>query len=378
MKTRLVNGNVYLNGKFVKTDLTFDKNIISVGCDNSNADKIIDCTDKFITPGFIDIHIHGREGFDVTENCKAVAELLPRYGVTSFLPTTLTKSYSDTLKDLSVLSDYINNQKSGAEALGIYSEGIFFSKEKCGAQNPENIKVEIDFDFVNKMLAASGGKLKVMAFAPENKGSAELTVLLKQKGVRSSMAHTNALESDVEPCLKNGLDGVTHIYNGMRWMNHLELGASGVGVFNGNLYAELITDGFHVNKEFIKILFAVKPIDKILFISDNVPLSGLPEGKSDMFGVPVKILSDRLEVDNNNGVYSLAGSCLRLCDSIKNVHAFTGIPYEKLIKCVTENPAEYIGVNDRKGSIEVGFDSDINIFDKDFNLIKTFVKGELV
>ena len=378
MKTLLKNGSVYIDGKFIKADLLFGKKIVSVGGKSESNCTVIDCTGKYITPGFIDIHIHGRNGFDVTENCKKIANLLPKYGVTSFLPTTLTKSYDDTLNDLSYLSDYIDNQSGGAEALGIYSEGIFFSKEKCGAQNPDNIKEEIDFDFVEKMLCASKGKLKVMAFAPENKGSEKLTRILKERGIRSTMGHSDALAEEVYPCVKAGLDGVTHIYNGMRWMNHLELGASGVGVFEDSLYAELITDGFHVNKEFIEILFKVKPLDKILFISDNVPLSGLPEGKGDMSGVPVKILSDRLVVDNDNGVYSLAGSCLRLCDSIKNVNAFTGIPYEDLIKCVTQNPAEYLGVSDRKGSIEEGYDADLNIFDKDFSLIKTFVKGELV
>ncbi len=378
MKTLLKNGNVYLGGKFVKTDLIFDKTVISLGETNCEADNVLDCSEMYITPGFIDIHIHGRDGKDVTENCEEVALLLPHYGITSFLPTTLTKSYDDTLKDLAYLSWFIDNQKCGAQALGIYSEGIFFSKEKCGAQNPENIKEKIDFAFVDEMIKASKDKIKVLAFAPENEGAAALASMLKEKGIRASMGHTNATEKDVKPCVDAGLSGVTHLYNGMRWMNHLELGASGVGVFEDSLYAELITDGYHVNKEFINILFKFKPHNKIIFISDNVPLSGLPEGKGNMSGVPIRILKDRLEVDSDNGVYSLAGSCLRLCDSIKNVNEFTGIPIEELIKCVTENPAKYIGVDSFKGSIEVGFDSDINIFDKDFNLIKTYVKGELV
>lgn len=375
MTTLLKNGNLYLGGKFVKTNLLFGSKIIATG-ESLTADREIDCTGRFITPGFIDIHVHGRQGVDACSDCGALARLLPKYGVTSFLPTTLTKSYGDTLRDLKCIAEYIKAQHKGAEALGIYSEGIFFSKEKCGAQNPENIKEEIDFDFVLQMLSAAGGTLKVMAFAPENKGAPQLTALLRERGVRASMGHTNALYSQVMPCVKEGLSGVTHIYNGMRWMNHLELGASGAGVFEDSLYAELITDGYHVNKEFIKILFGAKPVDKIIFISDNVPLSGQKEGKGEMSGVPVKILSDRLVVDSDNGVYSLAGSCLRLCDSVKNVHSFTGIPYEQLIKCVTQNPAEYVGVSHRKGSIDQGFDADINVFDKEFNLITTFVKGE--
>ncbi len=116
---------------------------------------------------------------------------------------------------------------------------------------------------------------------------------------------------------------------------------------------------------------------KIIFISDNVHLSGLPEGKGEMAGVPVKIEKDKLVVDTDER-YSLAGSCLRLCDSIKNVMRMTGKSAEEIIKCATENPARYIGVDDTKGYIAKGYDADINIFDKDFLLVDTYVKGKKI
>ena len=373
----LKNAFVYLDGKFERKDIAVDEKIVEIG-ENIKGENEIDFSEKYITPGFIDIHIHGRGGVDATTDCAALSKILARSGVTSFLPTTLTLSEEDTLKALGYLAHYIENQTNdGAEALGIYSEGIFFSKLKCGAQNPDYIKEEIDFSLVEKMLTAANGHIKVMAFAPENKGSAELSAFLKERGIRASMGHTNALEHEIKPCVDKGLSGVTHLYNGMYWMNHLELGAGGVGVFDDRLYAEIITDGYHVNKEFINILFKFKPINKILFISDNVHLSGLPEGKGSMGGVPVIIEKDRLIVDQAEG-FSLAGSCLKLTDGIKNVNKMTGISIEELLTCVTKNPAQYVGVYDRKGSIEVGKDSDLNIFDKEFNLLKTYIKGEEV
>ena len=375
--TVLKNGNVYLDGKFQKCDVLFDEKIVEIGQDLAGENEI-DLDGKFVTPGFVDIHIHGRGGFDVSKNCKEVAEREAKCGVTSFLPTTLTLNYTDTLSALEHIADYIeNDNQHGAQALGIYSEGIFFSKAKCGAQNPENIKETIDLEFVQKMINAGRGHLKVMAFAPENKGSDRLTEYLKQKGIRASMGHTNATEQQIKPCLDAGLDGATHLFNGMSGMSHIELGASGVGVFDERLYTEIITDGFHVNPEFINILFKFKPIDKIIFISDNVHLSGLPEGKGEMAGVPVKIEKDKLVVDTDER-YSLAGSCLRLCDSIKNVMRMTGKSAEEIIKCATENPARYIGANDTKGYIAKGYDADINIFDKDFLLVDTYVKGKKI
>lgn len=340
--------------------------------------EIIDCTGKFITPGFVDIHIHGREGFEATGSIDSLAKCLVKHGVTSFLPTTLTCGFEENLNNLAYIKDYINSQPQGgvAEAVGIYSEGMYFSREKAGAQNPAFIRDYVDTAELDRMIEAAGGHLKVVALAPEKENAANAVAHLKARGVRASMGHTMATQADATLCVEAGMSGVTHTFDGMSAMTHLDIGASGTAVFTDALYTELIADGYHVNKEFINILMHFKPADKVIFISDNVGASGTPEGKTQLGGVPIINLGDRLVVDNNDGPYSLAGSCLRLCDSIKNVHRFTGIPFERLIPCATVNPAKYIGVYDRKGSLTVGKDADINIFDTEFNLCTTYAKGE--
>lgn len=339
---------------------------------------VIDCSGKLITPGFIDIHIHGRDGFDVVNAPAQVAGVLPKYGVTAFLPTTLTRSFEETLHTLDRLSEYIDTQPTGcAQALGIYSEGMYFSREKAGAQNPEYLRDEVPIAELEQLIHAAKGHLKVIAFAPEKENAPAAAAWLKKQGIRSSMAHTNALYPEVMACVEQGLDGVTHTYDGMRGMTHIELGAAGAATFTDSLWAELIADGYHVNPEFINILFRFKPLDKIIFISDNVPPSGTPAGKCELGGLPVINEGDRLVLDTNNGVFSLAGSCLKLCDSIKNVHRFTGIPVEKLIPCATVNPAKYIGVYETKGSIREGKDADLNIFSQDLELCATYIHGNL-
>lgn len=339
---------------------------------------VVDCSGKLITPGFIDIHIHGRDGYDVESQPEQVSKVLPQYGVTSFLPTTLTRSFHDTMRTMGTLADYIDKQPKGcAQALGIYSEGMYFSREKAGAQNPEYLRDEVPISELEQLIHAAKGHLKVIAFAPEKENAPAAAAYLKAKGIRSSMAHTNALYPEVMACVEEGLDGVTHVYDGMRGMTHIELGAAGAATFTDSLWAELIADGYHVNPEFINILFRFKPLDKIIFISDNVPPSGTAPGKCELGGLPVINEGDRLVLDTNNGVFSLAGSCLRLCDSIRNVHHFTGLPIEKLIPCATVNPAKYIGVYDHKGSIREGKDADLNIFDQDLDLCATYIHGQI-
>lgn len=341
--------------------------------------EMVNCTDKLILPGFIDIHIHGRNGFDVTKDPAQVAQCLPQCGVTAFLPTTLTRSFEETLDTLGTLAHYIEHQPDGcAQAVGIYSEGMYFSREKAGAQNPAYIRDSIPICELDQLINAGGGHLKVVALAPEKENAPAAVAYLKQRGIRSSMAHTNCLYADIMACAAQGLDGVTHIYDGMRGMTHIELGAAGGATFTDSLSAELIADGYHVNPAFVNILFRFKPLDKIMLISDNVAASGTPEGKYELGGLPIINKGDRLVLDTDNGVFSLAGSCLRLCDSIKNVHRFTGIPVEQLIPCATVNPAKYVGVYDTKGSLSVGKDADINIFSQDLDLCATYVKGNKI
>lgn len=362
--------NILIKGTKIEALLPHNENISEA--------EIIDCTDQILTPGFVDIHIHGREGFESTENTLDLAKCIKKCGVTAFLPTTLTTAFEDTLKNLEHIKNYIENQPQCGvpEAVGIYSEGMYFSLAKAGAQNPAFIRNSIPVSEIDKMIEAAGGYLKVIALAPENENSENAVAHIASKGLRASMGHTMSDEVHAKACVKAGMTGVTHTFNGMSGMSHLDLGASGVAVFADELYTELITDGYHVNKEFIEILMRFKPQDKVIFISDNVGASGTPEGEYELGGVPIINLGDRLVVDNGDGPFSLAGSCLRLCDSVKNVHKFTGIPFEKLIPCATVNPAKYVGIYDRKGSLSVGKDADINIFDKDFNLLKTFARGE--
>lgn len=342
------------------------------------ADETVDCGGMFLTPGFIDIHIHGREGFDCSDNAEKIAKVLPATGVTSFLPTLLTMPFDDTLAALGRLADYIESSENGsdgrAEALGIHSEGIYFSPVRAGAQNPKYLR-KPDVAETAELLSRARGHVKIFALAPELEGARDVIAFLAENGVRASMGHTDTGYAEILRGVERGLSGVTHIYNGMSPINHLECGAGGA-VAVDELYAEVIADGFHVNEVMLKVLFRTKPADKILMISDNVWISGLPAGSYELAGLPVKNVGDRLIVVCEK--YSLAGSCLSLDRALTNVMRLTGAPPEKVLPCLTSNPAVYTGVYDRKGSVTPGKDADINLLTPDFTLNSTYIKGNKV
>lgn len=225
------------------------------------------------------------------------------------------------------------------------------------------------------MIEKGKGKLKVVALAPEIKNSSAAIKYLRENNVIPSIAHTNATAKEAQTGIEAGILGATHTFNAMSGMSHNELGAAGTAVFNPDIYCELIADGYHVNPEFINILFNFKPLDKIILISDNVGAAGTPVGDTELGGVPVINTGDRLLVKSSG---HLAGSCLRLCDAVKNVMRFTGLSAEQIIPCLSENPAKYIGVFERKGSITKSKDADLNIFNSEFDLISTVVRGKII
>ena len=160
-------------------------------------------------------------------------------------------------------------------------------------------------------------------------------------------------------------------------MSHLELGATGAGLYLNGLYCEAITDGMHILPEAVNLLFRMKPLDKIIMITDNVWIAGLEDGNYSLGGVPVVKEGNKLMVKSDER-YSLAGSCLTLNSALKNVIDFTNRSVSEILPCLTSNPAELIGVSDKKGSIKAGMDADLNVLSSGLDVLETYVEGKLI
>jgi N-acetylglucosamine-6-phosphate deacetylase len=353
--------------------------IIYVGKYNKcyNFSKILDFNNDFISPGFIDIHIHGAYGRDIIEGEESAIETISSFiaskGTTGFLPTILTAPLEDMINSLYSIEKYIENKEKeikGAKILGINIEGPFLNKKYKGAQREDCILLP-NFEILKKLTT---NNVKLMTLAPEVEGCCEIIKYLNNMGIKISAGHTDAMSSDMEKAISLGLSHITHLFNGMRPLHHREPGIIGVALINNNISVEIIADGIHLSPYILKLVGMIKPKEKIILITDSMMATGLSDGE-------YKLAEQRVFVKDGKATLSdgtIAGSTLTLNMAVKNMVEKGGFKIEDAVFMASYSPSLLLGLEDRKGSLEIGKDADITIFDDNFNVKMTIVEGKVV
>ena len=332
--------------------------------------EIIDCDGGYVTPGFIDLHIHGYLGKDVcdatADSIRTIAGGIVENGVTGFLPTTMTVDMSVIKGALDACREVKNSgEYYGSQILGVHAEGPFISTSKKGAQD-ERFILKPDADFVK----ANADIIKIITLAPEeDKDFVEIKRMADETDVVVSMGHTSADYKTAMESSKNGVKHATHLFNAMTPMTHRAPGVVGAAL-NSDVSCELIVDTYHVDPALYEMVYRMKG-RKLCFITDCLPAGGLPEGEYTLGGAKIIYKNNLCKLEDG----PIAGSVLKLNKGVWNVFTNTSIPLYECVNCATLNPATTIGVADRKGSIEVGKDADIVILDNEFNVKKTIIGG---
>lgn len=381
MKTLIKNIKIISENKIiVGYNLVVENGKISKILKNDQskqADKVVDGMGCYLSPGFIDIHNHGNNGFDVMDSTieaiNGMAKFHAKNGITSFLATTMTASFEKTKKAISNVVDYIENEDqtgSKAKCLGLYLEGPFFSKEKCGAQPKEYIK-NPDMGELLEYLQIGKGLVKIVALAPELDGSVDATQYLVGNGVVVSCGHSNAKYTETMDVFTNGARQVIHMYNGMRAFSHREPGIIGAALVDKRVSCEMICDGIHLHDGAMRLVYEAKGKDRILLISDAMRATGLDDGTYDLGGQMVDVCGNEARLSNG----ALAGSTLTINRAVKNMIELVDVPVWEAVQMATINPARQLGIDKITGSIEVGKNADLVIFDEEINIQTVFING---
>ena len=324
---------------------------------------------QYIIPGLVDIHTHGCAGHDTCdgdeEGLRAMLKYQREHGTTSYFPTTMT-FHEDKVTDV------VKNIKKVAETdktvKGIYLEGPFISREKCGAQNPDYI-MKPDIDMLHRVNEASGGLCRFVAIAPEQEGAMECIKAGKDE-FKFSIAHTTADYDKAKEAIDAGANHITHFFNAMPGYTHRAPGVIGAAMDTEDIRVELISDGIHIHPAVVRNTFKYFGGDRVILISDSMEATGMKDGEYALGGQKV-IVKGRLATLENG---TIAGSASNLFDCLTTAIKM-GVPKEEAIKAATSTPAKEAGIFDTVGSIEAGKNADILVLDKDFNLKKVYTEA---
>jgi N-acetylglucosamine-6-phosphate deacetylase len=342
--------------------------------------RAFDFGDAILTPGLIDIHIHGGAGHDVmegsAEGLAAIERLLARHGVTSYCPTTVTAPVDVTLTSLEKLALSVEAGKQGAnpdraQPLGIHIEGPFLSHARRGV-HPSTLLRPVSVHLFEQMWEAAAGQICMLTIAPELERALEVISSAASRGICVSIGHTNADLAQAAAGVQAGARHATHTFNAMRRMTHRDPGVLGELLTNDVVTADIIADGMHVGPAVIDLFMRVKGVDRAVLITDAISATGMPDGTYRLGSFEVQVRDGRCE-----SYGKLAGSVLTMDVALRNVMSFARLNFQDSIRLATVNPARVLGLENRKGVLKPGADADVTVFSPSGEVRKTIVRGQV-
>ncbi len=335
--------------------------------------EVYDVNGAVVSPGFIDTHIHGIKGYDTSDNSSeaihGMSEALIEHGVTSFCPTMYPQKEEDFLNGIRSVTNAMDNEP-GAEVLGHHLEGPFVSRDKHGALDQRYMQ-EVNMDLMKKYYETSKGKIAIMTVAPELKNMRELALYGTKQGIVLSAGHSDATYEHMVEGMQAGILHSTHFFNAMRRLHHRDPGVVGGIMIHPNVSCEVIADGHHVHPAIIKLLLRVKPIHKIVMVTDALRPTCQTSGK---------LMANGEEVYFNKGLFrkveddTIAGSSLTMIKGVKYLNSI-GVSMEDSLRMAACNPATVVSRQFDKGYIIPGKSADITVFDDNFDIKMVMSKG---
>jgi N-acetylglucosamine-6-phosphate deacetylase len=376
------SGIHYATGRPVRIDIS-DGRIVSITeteKDNLNTGEL------FIAPGLIDNQINGYANIDFSGNelspegfVKAAQEIW-KTGVTTFLPTLITNSRENLIRNFGILTKALEmNAVVAGSVPGFHLEGPYISSgEGYRGCHPVQYTRKPSWEEFGKFQEAAGGKIIEVTLAPELEGADEFIKLCASRGIVVAMGHTNSLTADVARAVECGVRLSTHLGNGCANMIHRHNNPIWPQLAEERLTPTLIADGLHLLPEELKVFLKVKGAANIILTSDVMYLAGMNPGRYTFMDSEVELTEDGML--KNVELNCLAGASFPLLTGVGNMMKFTGCSLEDAFGMASSNPARIYNFTDR-GSLSPGKRADIILFevnDYQLKIRKTILNGKLV
>ena len=345
-------------------------------------DSVVDLSNKYLSPGFIDVHVHGGAGgyfmSGEYEQIDAACKIHMKHGTTTMVPSISAAPKEVIIKSFTGISEYERRERVRPNFIGLYLEGPYLSPAACGAIPAGYIREPDKEEYLE--LIERFPNIVRMGFAPELNGAIDMVRELTARGVRTSIAHTDAFFDDALRAREAGTDSITHFYsltptvrrvNAYRYAGVLEF-----GYLYDDIFVEVIADGCHLPAPLLKLIYKVKGADRIMLVTDGISASGADEGDGKQYysqmGKPIVVEDGVAKVPDRS---CFAGSIATTDRLIRTMCTLAELPLFEAVKMASATPAAYFGIFDKKGSIALGKDADLIVFDENVNVSAVYVMG---
>lgn len=340
-----------------------DGRVAAVGADLVDGESL---RGALVVPGFVDIHVHGGGGHDMSASAAEMAAAVRfhrGHGTTTSLVSLVTAPVDALCAQLNWAADLAD----AGEIAGAHLEGPFLSAVRCGAQNPDHL-LEPDLAAFARLVEAARGHLRVITVAPELPGALELIDAAVQAGVVAAVGHTDASYEQATAAFERGATLATHLFNGMRPIHHREPGPV-LASLDAGVACETINDGIHLHPAVLREVLA-RGGDRLVLITDAIDAAGAGDGEYVLGGQQVRVRDGVARLANG----SLAGSSLTMDNAFARAVA-NGVDVQQASAAASANPARVIGLADR-GRIEVGARADLLVLGDDHAVQRVMCAGE--
>lgn len=352
---------------------------VGAGDPPRSSDPSHDLGGGYVLPGFVDLHMHGGGGAQVTtadpEEILRAIDFHRRHGTTRTLASLVTSPVEQMATAARTVAEIMRSGGGLGESIaGIHLEGPFLNPRYRGAHHTDFVHPP-DVKALRRLLDAGAGAVRTVTLAPELEGAMDLIREVAAAGATASVGHTDATYEQARQAFDEGARTATHLFNAMRPFQHRDPGPVAAALTHDAVVCELINDGIHLHSGSVTLALKAAGADRIAFVTDATSAAGMRDGR---FGLgPLTILARDGKVTLLDGTTN-AGSTLTMDRAVRHAVNCVGVPIVDAAKAAATTPARVLGLQDRTGSIEAGKEADLVVLSDALHVRAVIARGRLV